>query len=507
MRIIDETGKRMKKADMNNPDKTILSKRASYILHSMGYTLLVIALIAAANTLFAKVEEKYALTMDLSKNHQFSISDETREMLRSLEEPVNIYTLFQENVQSDLKSMVTEMLMRYAAGGSVTVRNLDIIANPASAARFRTKDENLNTNSVIVASRDDTLFRVIPASKLFDYEVDYETQTYTRYDFVGEQAVNTAILQVTGAEAPHVYLLQGHGETEKEHLGQALMALEEQNYKIQELNLSDSSVFPAMGDILLISEPTRDLSEEEYRLVSIFLENGGSMYYAASYGTNGFSNFDALLAPYCLSADPGLLVENVGSTAYYYRNQIYLMPNIVTEANGEKCRVMDSFSAEDYVVLPQSRAVRQTGIRPMGLQLWNLLQTSPYAYIKGELDADTRLQKSKTDEEGSFSVATAAEIKRENGRKTRIFVIGNALFLSNDAMFTAYSNSKLLLSPMNWLAGREDQYTVPGKSMGADRLMIPNNQIYQLLCVLLICVLPLISLTVGLLIWRKRRRR
>ncbi len=496
----------MKKTHEPDRKKRCLLEKAGHTIRNIALTLAVIALVFALNRIMTGVEDKYALKLDLSRNGRFSITEDTRKMLSRLEEPVHIYTLFQENVQSDLRLIVTEMLTRYAAGGNVTVKNLDIVANPASAARFRTEGTELSTNSVIVASGDDRRFRVIPGARLFEYEVDPVTQEFTRYDFVGEQAVNTAIYQVTGTEGTRLYLLQGHGEAGTEQMRSALAALEEQNFIVSELLLSQSTPEPGNGNVLLVIEPTRDLSKEEFELLHAFLENGGSLYYACSYGSRGLERFDALLSGFCLKADPGLLIENVGSAGYYYRNQLYLMPNIHMETDGENSPFDHSFDGTDYVVLPQSRAVRRVGIRPAGLQMWDLLMTSPYSYVKSELNADEGLQQSKKDEMGSFSVATAAEYEKKAGTM-RVFVIGNALFLTNDAMFEAYSNDKLLLTPVNWLAGREEKSHAAGRSMGADRLMIPNNRVYQLLCVALIGVLPLACVTLGLLVWRKRRRR
>ena len=495
----------MKKTHEPDREKKRLSEKAGRAFRSIALTLAVIALVFALNRIMTGVEEKFALKLDLSRNGRFSITEDTRKMLSSLEETVHIYTLFQENVQSDLRTIVTEMLTRYAAGGNVTVKNLDIVANPASAARFRTEGTELSTNSVIVASGDDRRFRVIPGARLFEYEVDPVTQEFTRYDFVGEQAVNTAIYQVTGTEGTRIYLLQGHGEAGKDQMRSALAALEEQNFSVSELFLSQSTPEAGNGNVLLVIEPKRDLSEEEFGLLNAFLENGGSLYYACSYGSRGLERFDALLSGFCLAADPGLLIENVGSTGYYYRNQLYLMPDIRMD-DGENSPFDRSFDETDYVVLPQSRSVRRVGIRPAGLQMWDLLMTSPYSYVKSELNADEGLQQSKKDEMGSFSVAAAAEYEKKNGR-ARVFVIGNALFLTNDAMFEAYSNDKLLLSPVNWLVGREGKSHAAGRSMGADRLMIPDNRVYQLLCVALIGVLPLTCVVSGLLVWRKRRRR
>ena len=84
-------------------------------------------------------------------------------------------------------------------------------------------------------------------------------------------------------------------------------------------------------------------------------------------------------------------------------------------------------------------------------------------------------------------------------------MVGNAYFLASDGYFSAYDNSKLLISPMEWLVNRDTSVYVPSKSMGSYTMSIPDNTTYQILTVTVIVAIPVIILLIGFIVWRRRR--
>ena len=185
-----------------------------------------------------------------------------------------------------------------------------MLANPASVSRFRTEDTQLAANSIIVANAAETKFRVIPQTELYDYEIDYQTQTYKKYDFLGEQAVTAAIIYVTSQDTPVIYFLQGHDELPLSQLHHVTDALRARNYEPRELHLSNTDAVVREGDVVVAVAPSQDLSETEYESLKAFLAEGGRLYYASNYVSGALPYFDMLLSLYGLEVDKGLLVED-----------------------------------------------------------------------------------------------------------------------------------------------------------------------------------------------------
>ena len=55
--------------------------------------------------------------------------------------------------------------------------------------------------------------KVIDASDLYEYSVDYSTYTQTKSAYDGEGQLTSAISYVTSDNQPKVYVITGHGES------------------------------------------------------------------------------------------------------------------------------------------------------------------------------------------------------------------------------------------------------------------------------------------------------
>lgn len=468
---------------------------------------LMILAIVSVNILMRRLEERFALTLDLSDNRQYSISETTKKAIAALDEPIHIYTLFSQNSDARYSLMINEFLSHVQKAGNVTVSNLDIAANPAAAARFDTENRKATLNAVVVTNAEENRFRVLNASELFEYEIDRETQNYSRYDFVGEQALVSAIAYVTGSREQRVYLLGGHDGLTYHQIPAAMRMLEAQNYVIEDLNLANAETVLRPGDIVMIAAPQKDISEDEYLLLKAFLAEGGRIFYAGGYETSPQKKLNALFALYGVSVEEGLVVEDVGTVEKYYRNPMYLMPTIVKkDENGDALDVTAGFEGSDYIVLPQSVRVEISPMRQESVRQLPFLMTSQSAYVKTGMNDDSSIERDPTDLTGRMNIAVALVKTPENPLQndTRIVLIGNAYFLT-DSMVSAFSDGKLLLSSMNWLAEKEEEIYIVGKSMGTQRLDIPDNGRYIMISALVIGGLPCVIFLLGAAIWIKRR--
>lgn len=169
-------------------------------------------------------------------------------------------------------------------------------------------------------------------------------------------------------------------------------AMRAHNYELQELQLSNNQTQLNAKDVVMIVAPTQDLSETEYKILKYFLSIGEKLYYVTHYGVEDLPYFDMLLSLYGLTIDKGLIVENIGYVEYYYRNQLYLMPDLVLESKESTMRVMDGFEANDYVLLLQSQAIRIPDKWNVNIQYNHVLTTSSNVYIKDNQSRVTTLE-------------------------------------------------------------------------------------------------------------------
>ena len=117
-----------------------------------GLGLLVIAFLAFTlmnNTLFSNIR------LDLTENSLFTLSDGSKEIVQSIDEPINLYFFFSDKASQDLTALrayavrVQELLQEYAlAAGAGKIQMKVIDPEPFSesedqaAGKDTTRDEN-----------------------------------------------------------------------------------------------------------------------------------------------------------------------------------------------------------------------------------------------------------------------------------------------------------------------------------------------------------------------------
>lgn len=86
----------------------------------------------------------------------------------------------------------------------------------------------------------------------------------------------------------------------------------------------------------------------------------------------------------------------------------------------------------------------------------------------------------------------------------RLVVIGDADFATNSAVRSA-GNGDLFQNVVSWLAEEEDLISIRSQEAKTSTLLLSNAQ-HRFNFYSSVIILPLAILTVGLTVWRRRRR-
>ncbi len=107
---------------------------------------------------------------------------------------------------------------------------------------------------------------------------------------------------------------------------------------------------------------------------------------------------------------------------------------------------------------------------------------------------------------GPVSIAVSGENAATQGR---VVVIGDADFASNQALqSTTYANGQLLINTLNWLTQNENGIDIPPADLGTATWDRPLSAApMAILQIGATCLLPLIFLVIGAVVWFIRRRR
>ena len=128
---------------------------------------LVVLLVVAVNVVAVKLSERYPLSLDLTKDSRYALSDETKALIKSLDRDVDIFVLAAEDsyATSTYTEYAAELLKQYPKYGRVSVTYVDFALDPTFAARY--PELALPENGLLVAS--ESRAEALETADLFEY--------------------------------------------------------------------------------------------------------------------------------------------------------------------------------------------------------------------------------------------------------------------------------------------------------------------------------------------------
>ena len=463
---------------------------------SGGYAVLVslvAVLVVVAVNLFVGQLPATATKLDTTQQKLFTFTDQTRQQLAALTEPVTL-TLIAEKGQEDETTL--SLLDRYKAlSDKITVNTVDPVVQPKFTATYTKND--VAAGSVIVESAKRNKVVMQDVIYQYDYSNYYSTGSYD-VSFAGESALTSAIDYVVSDNLPVVYQLQGHGETQL--TGTVKTAVANANLTVKDLSLLSLAAVPEDCSALLIYAPTADLGSEEVDKVIAYLDQGGHLLLLTDYATDARPNLTRLVNNYGVDFANGIVLE--GDANQYVRNyQHYLLPKI-----GAHSITQPLIDGKLYALMPSAHGIVKLANYRSTLTVTDLLSTTGKAYLRLDPNASTSMERQDSDMAGPFDIGVAVTETVADGQ-TRVVWFSTSQFLSDQVdQMVSGANTDLLVDSLNWMCERENSISISAKELSQAALTVPSGTA-SWLGGLLAAVLPLAVLAVGIVVVVKRRKR
>ncbi len=456
-----------------------------------GYATLLTIIAIGILIIINLIAEQIPLTLDLSKNKIFSLSEQTYQIVSDLDRDITIYALYETGREN---TDITTILKKYTDhSDKIQLKYIDPNKNPGFAKQYTKDGKNLSIGSLIVESGK--RFKIIPASDLFnfDYSNPYQPSVTS---LAVEQRVTGAIMFVKSGKIPVIYALEGHGEQSLPM--EIRKQLETENYELKSVNLYTASI-PDDINILLVNSPQRDLTMTEVDKIREFLGNKGRAIFLVDLLRNELPNFQTLLRSYGVAIQPIAIVEG-DNNHYIQNNPLWLQPEMGTH------QIIEPLVSDKMpVIMPVAQGIKILDVKRRSLNIEPLLTTSAAAWGKTDLNT-TSLTKTKDDLKGPFNVAVAITDESANpeGGDSRIVVVGNGMFLASDLINSIPGNANFLMNSFSWLQDQKVNLAIKPKSLLTMRL---NINFFQslLLSGIVVILIPLGILCAGLVVWLRRR--
>ena len=203
--------------------------------------MVVLAILVAINYLSSRHNKRW----DLTAAKQFTLSEQTRKVLQSLERPVRIKVFAGSEDFARFRERLDEFTY---ASPQVQVEYIDAVKRPSLANQY--KVEALGT--VIIE---------------YDGRVERVTSD-------GEQELVNGVVKAVQGKQHKVYFVQGHGERDpaaSDRPGYSAIkgALGSDNYTVDKLVLAQQKEVPADASVLVAAGPRTDFLPNEIEMPTV----------------------------------------------------------------------------------------------------------------------------------------------------------------------------------------------------------------------------------------------
>jgi ABC-type uncharacterized transport system involved in gliding motility auxiliary subunit len=434
---------------------------------SAALTVFLMALLTGLN--YVSVKKK--VTWDLTQGGIFTLAEETKSLLRSLEDEIHVTAFYAP--QEPAYEGARELLERYQR--ETELLTLEFVEPDKSPQLVQEKN--------ITAQGPRVIFT--------------RGQAEARAAEPSEEGFTNALRKLLHTSTSTIYFTAGHGEgalddtTGERAFGSIVQRMEREGLRAKALHLSSGAV-PADAAAVAILGPQRPFFPEEVESLRSWLDEGGRLLIALEPGFE-----DPALEE--LLADHGILFEQA----------LVVDPLSKLMGGGDAIPVVQTYAEHEITrnfgyqtVFPTARPLTARGdVEPRPLIL---ATTNPSAW--GELDwqSGTAQFDPETERRGALGLVAATQQAVEGGER-RLLAFGDADFASN-RFVQAGGNADFFLNSLNWLTSREERITIRPKQRQASSLVLTEADA-KFLNFFSISALPMLVLALGLSVWLVRRSK
>lgn len=449
-----------------------------------------IALMVGANFIVARRNQ----TWDLTNKKLFSLSQQTRDTLKDLKDPVKIVIF----TVTPLPDSIDDLFQRFTKEtDKLTWEVKDPRKAPDLVAKYKIREQQFaavlvrNPGAPTESSTTANLPKLADAAE-------------------GEQEFTNALIRLEKVGEQRVYFLEGHGEVPLDPeerpmpqggptqvLTKVKAAFMNDGYVCETLNLGKTNEIPRDASVLISAGAKSAYTEGEKRLIEQYLDEGGRFLYFAEAAYE--PGLDALLAKYGLQIDNGVIADpRVDPEQPYFIVAPFFGDHPTVAALKSNKLNLLFFSARSITVLRE-------GTLP-GVTALNTVLTTPEAWLETKPDEDPKLDPGeKAGQLGVVAVSTrdvTSPTKRFD--QARVVAFGDVQVLLD--LFSIEGDRNLVLNVMGWVSNQPKKLTIrpPDRdisSLQVDAAMLSNIRL------VVMDVLPMLLIGVGLTVWLTRRSR
>ncbi|MBR3134773.1 MAG: GldG family protein [Clostridia bacterium] len=475
-------------------------------LRQTSLTILLVAIILIVFILINTIVNNLSLKpIDFTKEKIYSLSDESKNEVKKVEQNVTIYFFGYEEDETP----VVLGKQYHDVNDKITVMIVKPEERPDLATEY-----GISSGDKLVAVQSSQRNKAISENDMYTYD----TTTYKTID-VTEQKITNAILDVTIVSKPKVYFLAGHGEygiSESEPLYLLSQYVVNDVNDVSSLDLLSSDM-PETCDVLVIANPTKDFTDIETEKIQTYINNGGKIIWLQdpymnikNYNADNFKNTNSILSQFGISFSRGYVLEE--STD----NMIAGLRDFIIPELTYNEIVKDIYTDGNIIMTDAGKITTASSdkLEELGVTVDTFIKSSENSYYKDFVNQNTTLDKAEGDEEGPFVLGETLTKKVSEDKNATLIAYSNALFSTNITIPLANTaiiplglrnNKDILLNTVAYLTNREDSIRIR-KDTGAVNFETATESQDRIVKAVIFAV-PVCIIIVGVIIAIIRKRK
>lgn len=453
----------------------LTGRRAIYGGNALLMSVAFLGILVTLNFLAARYHKRF----DLTENKRYTLSQETIQILSSLQEPVKVTGFF---TPDDLRrSEVEDLLKEYAyRSDKFTYEFVDPEQHPGEARRL-----GVTSYGVLVFQRG--------GKRQETFGID-------------EEDLTSALLKVSRDEQRVIYFTTGHKERDPQSFqpldyGNIRQVLGQDNYDVKSLNLATiTTTIPSDAAAIVVASPQIPFAPEEVDRLDQWLSNGGRLLLLADPPAPGAEDpmvaFSGMLAKWGVRLRNDVALDPVSS--FFGDAASPLITRFPFSSITKDLGGLTTF-------FPVARTMELSDPPPEGITITRLLETTQDSWGETDLTNQQARYDPNADVRGPLVLAATIESQE---KKSRLVVFGDADFVSNNILSSvrgAFGNADLFRNSINWLAEEEMLIAIGPKPPEVRTLQPLTPAQRNLIFYGSTIFLPLIVLALGGIVWWQRR--
>src|SRR5436305_3512097 len=486
----------------------------------LAQIVLILFLALAVNSIAFKHYKRW----DFSRDQKYALSDKTKRFLKGIKGKMRITFFFSPNtpITADVQNLLTEY--QYAGKAKIDIEHVDPERNFSRAKELFDKYKVVTDESLLVLDYEGRN-KTVKASEMA--EVDQsgvamgEGPRVTA--FKGEQAISSAIIDLTEGKKNIIGYVLGHKEPPIAEAAPNLMTMqrgpdspisvlktfiENENIKLQELNLFNVDAIPAEMKTIMIVGPQYDFSDREMQLLRDFWNKQGRILLLLDPSAKT-PKLDGFLAELGVRVNDDRLMAMVRTgieEIARVRDVIgrFLPDSAITKRLAD---VRAPFLGGTCSLTLDSQRVQAGGV-----QLQPLVQAEKGYWGEVDYNSDdpAKLQfEQNRDHAAPLTIAVSIEKggsgdERVRVNSSRMVVVSNALFVQDNALTQDQQALDFISGSINWLMSREQMIGIAPKVPKTLTFSLDQTALRNLRWIVLV-LMPLVPALIGSAVWWKRR--